>query len=271
MKHSLLVLVLVIGLFVHAQTGFSATYDANGTWYFTSSNSSHSCPAGGLGPVKSGTMVICQARGYFSLDYAGQFTIGGPVEEATYEGLDDFSVFDGTTTVTFSLTLTSESVASGHISWIWTDGVDTCGGGFDISATTEPPPPENPTSVSGKVLVSSIAGYSDLPVINAMVALQGTGYSTETNIEGSVTIEAIVPDAYTLTITSAGLVPLSQQIALSQDEQLDLGVLNMTVLTQDDIDQAVQQALENCDGIGDQDRGLDDVIRWLQILTGTRN
>jgi hypothetical protein len=45
----------------------------------------------------------------------------------------------------------------------------------------------------------------------------------------------------------------------------------MTVLTQQDLDQAVQDAIDTWDANGDGAIGLEDIIYWLQILTGVRS
>jgi hypothetical protein len=125
------------------------------------------------------------------------------------------------------------------------------------------------TSVSGKVVIS-IAAHSDLSVANATVTLRGTAYTSTTDSNGAFALEDLVPGTYTLMVSAPNLVSLSQEIKLSEGQQLATGNMEMTVLTQSDLDQAVQNAVESWDVDGDGKSELNDIVYWLQVLCGIR-
>jgi hypothetical protein len=110
-------------------------------------------------------------------------------------------------------------------------------------------------SVSGRVTIS-IAGHNDLAVTNATVALEGTAHTTTTDSNGDFTIEDILPDTYTLVITSPSLVPVKQEISLSLGQNLQVTPM-MTVYKKGDV-------------TGDGKTDLDDAVYVLQVTCGER-
>jgi hypothetical protein len=112
----------------------AATYDATGTWtYTTSGNWVNPGTAGCSADSDETTAVtVTQSGDNVSVDINGQvFT--GTVSGATYTGTASYPEDGGTTTVTVRFTLTSNSEGSGTVEWSWSDGVDSCNGGADLS------------------------------------------------------------------------------------------------------------------------------------------
>ena len=124
-------------------------------------------------------------------------------------------------------------------------------------------------TISGRVSIA-IAGYPDLSVKNATVSLEGTSYTATTDSNGYFAIVGVDPGTYTLMVTSQDLVPISQGITVSQGQQLDISLPQMTVLNQGDLDQSVADAIANWDVNGDGKIGLEEAIRALQITSGVR-
>ena len=67
------------------------------------------------------------------------------------------------------------------------------------------------------------------------------------------------------------MVPIHETITLQENQALQVDLPQMTVLTQQDLDQAVQSAIDAWDANGDGTIGLEDIIYWLQVLTGVRS
>ena len=110
-------------------------------------------------------------------------------------------------------------------------------------------------SVSGKITIS-IAGYTDLGVRNATVALEGTPYVTTTDSNGDFSIEDIPPDSYTLVITSPDLVPMKQNISLSAGQGLQLSPM--------------MSVFKRGDATADGETSLSDALYILQVTSGER-
>ncbi len=112
----------------------AATYDATGTWaYTTSSNWVNPGTAGCLADSDETTAVsVTQSGNNVSVEINGKvFT--GTVSDATYTGTASYPEDGGTTAVTVTFTLTSNSGGSGTVVWSWSDGAESCNGGADIS------------------------------------------------------------------------------------------------------------------------------------------
>jgi hypothetical protein len=121
----------------------------------------------------------------------------------------------------------------------------------EVSKTTE-----TETRISGKVAIA-IAGHNNLPVTNATVALEGTNHTTTTDSNGDFSLEDLLPGTYNLTIDSPDLVPINQQISLSEGQNLQVNLPLMT-------------AFNRGDATGDNKMGLDDVIFILRLTCGGR-
>jgi hypothetical protein len=111
-----------------------ATYDATGTWTYTTSGNwvnagSAECSADSSDTV---TITIDQSGNSVDVVIKGQ-TYSGTVSGATYTGTASYAEDGGTTTVTVRFTLTSNSAGSGTFEWSWSDGMYSCNGGADIS------------------------------------------------------------------------------------------------------------------------------------------
>jgi hypothetical protein len=125
-------------------------------------------------------------------------------------------------------------------------------------------------TISGRVVVN-IAGHTDLSVTNATVSLKGTPYTTTTDRDGEFTMKGVKPGSYTLVVTAPDLVPIREEIALSEGQQLETSLPPMAVLNQDDLDRAVAEALAYWDFNADGKMGLEEAIRALQVLSGVRS
>ncbi len=135
---------------------------------------------------------------------------------------------------------------------------------------------ENRLDISGKVLIS-IAGYENLPVINAPVVLEGTEFSTVTDKDGNFLLKVRnVPEGtYHLKITSPKLQSLDQEISISEDIGLTmpLPAMNMSC------DCGTENPPDDPEDPNDNDETppceaaevtMEKVIYDLQVLSGIR-
>jgi hypothetical protein len=123
------------------------------------------------------------------------------------------------------------------------------------------------SSLSGTVTVS-IAGHDELAVTNATISLRGTPYTSSTDGSGNFSFENVPPGTYTMTITSPDLIPVSQEVTIPEGQIIGLGVVQLSVLTEQDLAQAIQDAVESWDVNGNGKIELVDIIYWLQVLGG---
>ena len=123
-------------------------------------------------------------------------------------------------------------------------------------------------TISGNVVID-IAGHTDLSVIDATVSLKDTSHTTVTDSNGNFTIPNVPPGNYTLMVTKDDLVTINQEITLPDGQQFD--DLEMRVLVQGDLDQAVADAIQYWDAKGDGKIGLEEAIRALQVTSGVRS
>ena len=118
-----------------------ATYDAAGEWDFSTSNT---WASGGAGCVpddpNTGTVTITQTENNVTLvvhDADGDIMFDGIVSGDTYyltTSLDEDGV---TQTINIIFTPSSETSGTGKVTYYWTDGIETCDGGFDIAFTEQ--------------------------------------------------------------------------------------------------------------------------------------
>jgi len=131
MKRCLVVCtVLLMGIFLAVQ-GFSATFDITGEWDSTASQHWNNCGDPNPG-IQQSVDIIIQNGNNFTL-IASDGTRIGTVSGAVYTGTDTRWEDEGWVTSIFAVTASSNTQASGNINWTWSDGVDSCSGGSDIS------------------------------------------------------------------------------------------------------------------------------------------
>jgi hypothetical protein len=113
-----------------------ATYDATGTWTFTTSGNWVNAGSAGCSadPNDTVTTTIDQSGNSVDVVIKGR-TYSGTVSGATYTGTTSYAEDGGTTTVTVRFTLTSNSTGSGTVEWSWSDGYEFCDGGSNIALT----------------------------------------------------------------------------------------------------------------------------------------
>ena len=135
MKRLLVVgMIMMVGVFCSGN-GFSATYDATGTWdYSTTGNwgtgnagcTAHSDETGTLTLTQTGNSVTIVAHG---------ITFTGDVSGASYSLSGSWAEDGEPRTMDINLTLSSGTSGSGIISWHSTDGSYSCNGGSDLHMT----------------------------------------------------------------------------------------------------------------------------------------
>jgi hypothetical protein len=124
--------------------------------------------------------------------------------------------------------------------------------------------------ISGGVAIS-VAGHDDLAVIDATASLAGTPYTATTDGSGDFDMQNVPSGSHTLIITAPNLPPLSHEFTLLESQSLRLPVLKMSVLTEQDLAQAIQGAVESWDVNENGKIELADIVWWLQILGGMRS
>ena len=122
-------------------------------------------------------------------------------------------------------------------------------------------------TIEGRVWID-IAGHADLSVANATVSLEGTGHSTSTDADGNFQLTGISPGTYTLLVEAPYMVPFRQEVTITEEQALAPQIIQMAVLTQTDLNQAVSDAIANWDVGSDGKIGLEEAIRALQTITG---
>ena len=109
--------------------------DPTGTWNYSTSNDWTDC-YGETASSDTGTITITGSTVSLVLDgvtHPGSISGSGSNYVITVSFPDD----GGITTVTIYITLSSATTASGYTIWTWTDGIESCGGGNDISCTKQ--------------------------------------------------------------------------------------------------------------------------------------
>ena len=130
-----------------------------------------------------------------------------------------------------------------------------------------PPDTHSPGTVFGRVWID-IAGHTDLSVLNATVSLQGTGHTTVSDTGGNFSLGGIPPGIYTLVVTAPDMVPLNKEITISGNQAVNVDLPKMTVLTQEDLDLEIANAITAWDVGGDGKIGIEEAIRALQVVSG---
>ena len=136
MKRLLVIgMVVMIGAFCSGN-GFSATYDATGTWDYSTTD--HWVNPGNAGctadPDETGVTYVTQNGNSVTIVAEG-ITFTGTVSGANYSLSASYAEDGGTTTISLNSSLSSSTSGSGTIAWSWTDGYYYCNGGGNISMT----------------------------------------------------------------------------------------------------------------------------------------
>lgn len=126
-------MVVCIIFFVFV-TAYGATYDATGMWNYSQSNLHNNCDEGNV--PESGVAILVQNGNSAILIDEGR-TLSGSVNVSTYTFNDYFYEEEGYTNLTINFTLASDSSGSGNFSWTWSDGLESCGGGGQLSVNKQ--------------------------------------------------------------------------------------------------------------------------------------
>ncbi len=125
--------------------GAAPTYAGTGEWDYSTTNIYVSGgPCGPLDPV-IGTSTVTQIVNNVTLvahDPEGDITFTGTVSGGIYSLTASFPQDAGTLTMNMIFDLSSNNSGTGKVTYIWTDGIITCNGGFDIAFTKQVEQPE---------------------------------------------------------------------------------------------------------------------------------
>ena len=123
--------------------GAAPTYDGTGEWKYSTSNiftgSEPGCNP--VDPVIS-TATVTQIVNNVTLvahDPEGDITFTGSASGDIYSLTTTFPEDGGTMTINMIFTLSSINSGTGKVRYTWTNGVNTCTGGFDITFTKQQP------------------------------------------------------------------------------------------------------------------------------------
>jgi uncharacterized delta-60 repeat protein len=121
------------------------TYDATGTWTYSTTNNWVDPGTAGCLPDEdeTGTVSITQSEENVTMVDDHGHTWTGAVTGPDYTLSTTYPEEDGTTTVTGDFALSSSTSGSGTTGWFWTDGFLSCNGGNDLNITkgAAPTPP----------------------------------------------------------------------------------------------------------------------------------
>jgi hypothetical protein len=168
--------ILVVCLItVTMDIAMAATYDATGTWSFSTSNCWNNCgdqntnETGSINIIQTGNSVTAIRDG---IDYTG--TVNG----AFYTMSATYPEEGGTTEETVTFTLSSATSGSGSITWTWSQGGYSCNGGYDLTVIKN----QNPATydATGKWQYSESAGWTNCPGENPDPSSSGLGTITQT-------------------------------------------------------------------------------------------
>lgn len=114
-----------------------ATYDAAGEWDFSTSNTWVS-GGGDCHPddAHTGTATVTQTGTNVTMvvhDEGGDTSFDGIISDDTYYLTTSLNEDGGTQTTNVILTLSSKTSGAGKVTYTWTNGFETCNGGFDIA------------------------------------------------------------------------------------------------------------------------------------------
>jgi len=128
--------------------------------------------------------------------------------------------------------------------------------------------------ISGRIY-TTLAGYNQLDVRYATVALEGTDYTTTTDVNGYFMFQNVPDGSYTLTINASDFVSVTQQVTLTGENSVTLD-LPLTIAgtggiyTQAELDEAVSNEMKKYDPSRDGKVSLEEAIHALQIVSGIK-
>jgi len=146
--------------------GAAPTYDGTGEWDYSTTNIYVGGPCGPLDPV-IGTSTVTQIVNNVTLvahDPEGDITFTGTVSGGIYSLTASFPQDAGTITMNMIFDLSSNNSGTGKVTYTWTDGIDTCNGGFDISFSRQidAPPVDGGGGGGGGGCFIATAAYGSL-------------------------------------------------------------------------------------------------------------
>ena len=163
----------------------SVTYDATGTWNWTTKNNTV-CPGDPNPGSESGTATIVQNGNSFTVTVYDPGGIrqdnSGSVSGSSYIFGYSYAEDGGITTEDITLTLLSSTTATGSGSWIWSDNSSsyTCSGGYDYDTYKTTPHPLS-VNKSGGAAASVGSNFS-----KSLASAAGSGSGTVTVSRGSL-------------------------------------------------------------------------------------
>ncbi len=109
--------------------------DVAGTWFIRTANNAVNCGQGEF--IDAQTIVIAQDDTTITLLTSTGDMFSGTVNGNIIEWTGEFEERGGMTTYTSSSIVVSGVSASGNASWTWTDGIDSCNGTMEITASQD--------------------------------------------------------------------------------------------------------------------------------------
>ena len=138
MKKVTMSIALLAGIFL-SNLIFAADYNATGLWDYSQTSHSNNCGEPNPGTTIYGLAGILQSGDSFLfVDLYEGFSTYGSINGATYNFIDYFCEDFGVVTTNAQFTLSSATRASGPVNWGWTDGQNSCSGGFQLDLTKQP-------------------------------------------------------------------------------------------------------------------------------------
>ena len=133
MKRWILFLSVFVVVFSSSAV-ISLAYDATGIWNYSEHDPHTTCPDEYV--PEDGEMGILQTGGTFLVvdDY---FSTYGNVSGNTYTYSDKFCEDGGVVSVNVAITLTSETIATGTVSWSWSGPDASCSGGHQVTLSKQ--------------------------------------------------------------------------------------------------------------------------------------
>jgi hypothetical protein len=121
-----------------------------------------------------------------------------------------------------------------------------------------------PSHISGRVF-TSIAGWNNLSISNAHVALEGTNYSTTTDENGCFVLMDMAPGDYTLTVTTPDFNTITQRINWTGNKPISLNIppVERGIYSQSDIEKIIRKY----DPSMDNKVSLEEAIHALKTVS----
>jgi cellulose 1,4-beta-cellobiosidase len=150
-------------------------------------------------------------------------------------------------------------LTNGQTYYFWVQADNGAWSAYSTPVSTTPQWPADTGNISGRISVS-VAGYDSLGVRNAVVSLDGTGFSTSTDNDGNFTLVNVPFGDYQLVVSAAGMDNLTQNVEFNgQNVQVAVPPLDVSCLG------CIQG-----DANGDDRVGIEDAIYILQTTSGIR-